>query len=53
MGRTADLTTAELACVVHLVGVFGGEATWAPPLREILEDTLARLPSDLRPSMHV
>jgi hypothetical protein len=50
MGRTADLSQAELACVVHLVGAFGGEAKWAPPHREILEGTLARLPIDLRPS---
>ena len=48
MGRTADLSHAELACVVHLVGAFGGDAKWAPPLREILEGTLARLPIDLR-----
>lgn len=50
MGRTADLTPAELACVVHLVGAFGGEAKWAPPHRAILEGTLSRLPTDLRPS---
>lgn len=50
MGRTAELTNSELACVVHLAGVFGGEVKWAPPMREILEGTLARLPSDLRPS---
>jgi hypothetical protein len=54
MGRTADLTTVELACVVHLVGAFGGEAKWAPSdrlqHRAILEGSLARLPTDLRPS---
>lgn len=49
MGRTADLTPSELACVVHLVGSFGGSAKWAPPHREILEGTLAALPLDLRP----
>ncbi len=55
MGRTAELTSPELACVVHLAVAFGGEVKWAPSvagmeMREILEGTLARLPSDLRPN---
>ena len=50
LGRTAELTIAELACVVHLVGTFGAEAKWAPPLEGVLDMTLARLPDQLRPT---
>jgi hypothetical protein len=50
LGRSAELTNAELACVVHLIDSFGAEAKWAPPLKGVLEMTLARLPNDLRPT---
>jgi len=50
LGRTAELTKAELACIVHLVGSFGAEARWAPALEGVLDITLARLPDQLRPT---